>query len=184
MSDVHVFRAETQPRPASRPGPVTRGSSWLQTHKLALGGGVAAAVALFALWRRHAAATAGGAGNDAASVAGTNGTTAAGLTAPDTSTSDIENWVQDQLNQMQSEVDQQLANSGAPSNPGTGTTAPKPGGANGYYKTNPGGAYYKIVNGKRWRISAGTLKTLQANKTVFHPITLTTANTYPLVGIV
>lgn len=81
--------------------------TWVKAHPKPVAGGTAAAlVAIYALYRRKAAASSGTSANTVAATGtnpGTAGTSAvAGLSGtPDTETSDIENWVQDQLNSLE-----------------------------------------------------------------------------------
>lgn len=125
MSDngVHIFRVNRGAAPA---GGNSGADAWLRAHRLEAGATVVGLVAAYALYRRHVANTAAGVGT-AASIAGTSqsGTdNIAGLTAPDTSTSDVENWVQDALNSQSSAISAQLAASAAPTPPTPAAPAP------------------------------------------------------------
>jgi len=140
------------PPPASSGG-LARARAWLTAHRLQAGGSAVALVGAFALYRRHQAAdsttTAAGAGTGGLSGTTTGDAYTAGLSGtPDTSSSDIENWVQDQLNGLQANVNAQLANPSAPAAPSTPAAAASvlhpPAGTKWVKDESKGGLIYQI----------------------------------------
>lgn len=121
-----MYRLSRTPAPSAGAG--NQLQRWVTTHKAAAGAAAAGLVAGLALLRKHMASsssTTTSTGNTTGSGSlGTaaDGSTIAGLTAsPDTSTTDIENWVQDQLNAMQQQI-----NSATQAPPAPPPPAPKP----------------------------------------------------------
>lgn len=111
--------------------PPGRLQAWAMTHQpqaaAAAGGLVVVVLALRARAKRSAGGSSAPAVGDTAATAGTAGTYTAGLVAPNTSTSDIENYMQDQLNALQSSVDAQLsAAANQPTEPAPGSGVPRP----------------------------------------------------------
>lgn len=125
MSDtgVKVFRVNRAAPAASSGG----AEDWVRSHRAEAAASVVGLVVAFALYRRHIANSAGTGVGAAAAIAGTNGTDIAGLTAPNTSTSDIENWVQDALNSQSAAINAQLSTPTNPPAPTPAAPAPKPG---------------------------------------------------------
>lgn len=135
MTDTRPLRLE-RVAPATPAAPSSAAAQWIATHKPAAAG-AAAAVLVVGLALRSRAGGQGAAGaNDGTGNASTPGalTSTAGLSGtPDTSATDIENWVQDALNASNAAVNAQLAAGAAaptptpPAAPSGPTPAPRPG---------------------------------------------------------
>lgn len=132
---VRVYRVNPAPPSGGNGGgrPSSSLTAWFATHRLQAALGAAGVVGAYALYRKHVAnntgatgtgTTAAQAGTNGTDINGLNGTSIAGLVSPNTSATDIENAVQDQINAMQSSVDAQLAAFSPPPAPTPPTPSP------------------------------------------------------------